>query len=172
MPKPTLYLFIGFPGSGKTTIAKFIEEQTGAVHLWTDQERQKRFQNVTHSAVESAALYDTLNDRTAKLLMQGRSVVFDTNFNFRDDRKRLAAIAADASADLITIWVTTNRAFAKQRATHDTHRHRNGYSEVMKESTFDAIADRLEVPGPDETIVKIDGQNIDTKKLVRLLKWN
>ena len=59
--KPTLYLLIGYPGAGKTTVAGIISEQKGAVHLMADAERHKRFPNPTHSAEESLQLYDELN---------------------------------------------------------------------------------------------------------------
>jgi len=93
MAKPKLYLLIGYPGAGKTTISKLIASTTGATHLWADVERHKLFGKPTHSQAESLKLYDYLNQEAEKLLAAGHSVVFDTNFNFHDDRQKLREIA-------------------------------------------------------------------------------
>jgi predicted kinase len=170
MARPTLYLFIGYPGAGKTTAAKLIEEHTGAVHIWTDQERQKRFGKATHSAAESEQLYKDLNDHTDHLLASGCSVIFDTNFNFRKDRAYLRSIADKYGANLVTIWLSTDLATAMKRAIHDDHRHRNGYHQVMSESTFNNIANRLEIPDDSEKVIKIDGKDLDKAELLRQLE--
>ncbi|HVX24024.1 MAG TPA: ATP-binding protein [Candidatus Saccharimonadales bacterium] len=160
MSQPTLYLFIGYPGAGKTTLARMIHEATGAVHLWADHERQKQFGQPTHSETESNELYRRLNDQTMQLLKSGQSVIFDTNFNFRKDRQYLRDIAERAGAQSITIWVTTSRELARQRAVHDDNL-RNGYHAVMSGEQFDAIANKLQPPEYDEKIINIDGTQLD-----------
>ena len=167
--KPTLYLLIGYPGAGKTTVAGIISEQKGAVHLMADAERHKRFPNPTHSAEESLQLYDELNLQTEKLLQEGKSVVFDTNFNFRADRDKLRQIAEAANADTQIIWVTVDVDEAKKRAVHSQY-IRNGYSASMTEDHFDQIVSKLEPPTEDEKVIKIDGTNLDRDELIELLK--
>ena len=167
--KPTLYLLIGYPGAGKTTVAGIISEQKGAVHLMADAERHKRFPNPTHSAEESLQLYDELNLQTEKLLQEGKSVVFDTNFNFRADRDKLRQIAEAANADTQIIWVTVDVDEAKKRAVHSQY-IRNGYSASMTENHFDQIVSKLEPPTEDEKVIKIDGTNLDRDELIELLK--
>jgi predicted kinase len=169
MFKPVLYLFVGYPGAGKTTISQLIKHTAGAVHIWADLERHKMFPEPTHSQTESRALYDTLNERTAELLKSGKSVIFDTNFNHRADRDLLRKIATEAGAETVIVWITTPRETAKQRAVHDRI-VRNGYDYVMDEAQFDAIADKLEPPTEDEKVLKIDGTHIDPEQVKHILK--
>jgi len=164
-----LYLLIGYPGAGKTTVAKEIAKATGAKHLWADAERHKLFTNPTHSHEESTQLYDRLNDATEYLLSTGKSVVFDTNFNFLADREKLRQIAKRHNAETVIIWVSTPAEVAKQRAVHSGD-IRNGYMATMDEEHFDSIVAKLEPPTKDENFIKIDGTNLDLAELKRILQ--
>lgn len=168
MGKPTLYLMIGHPGAGKTTVAKIIHEATGAVHLWSDIERHKMFGHPTHSEEESVKLYDELNARTEDLLAGGQSVVFDTNFNFYEDRQKLREIADRQGADTVVVWITIPEAAARQRAVGSGLK-RNGYHTRMTDEQFDAIAAKLEPPSEDEKIIKIDGAKLDRQTVLTLI---
>jgi predicted kinase len=169
MSKPTLYLFIGYPGAGKTSAAHIIADATGAVHLWADHERQAMFKPVTHSKQESDQLYKYLNQRTAVLLAAGQSVIFDTNFNYHKDRQHMRAIAEQFGADTVIIWLTTPLEKARDRALHDHHRNRNKYESTMSAKQFDDLISRLEPPTKDENFITIDGTDIDIADLKRQL---
>lgn len=159
---------LGYPGAGKTTIAKIIAKETGAIHLWADGERHKMFDQPAHSHEENLKLYAHMNSEANKLLGEGKSVVFDTSFNLRKDRDHLRNIAAQQSADAIVIWVTTGRQLSHDRAVHSPI-NRNGYIEGMDQQQFDSIADKLETPQKDEKVLKIDGAKLDEQALIRLL---
>lgn len=168
MNKPTLYLFIGYPGAGKTTVAKIICHVTGAAHVWADVERHKLFQQPTHSEAESVQLYDRLNREAEALLAAGRSVVFDTNFNFYADRQKLRDIAARQGAETILVWITLPKRLAKNRSV-DHPRIRNGYQVSMTEERFESIVGKLEPPREDEKFIKIDGRKLDKPTVLALL---
>lgn len=165
MQSPVLYLFVGYPGSGKTTAAQTLASATGAMHLWADKERHARFDAPTHSEAESKELYDALNAQTAALLRAGRSVIFDTNFNHQADRDKLRAIAREAGADIRLLWIQTPLSVAKDRAVH-SGQARNGYGSAMSADQFDAIAAKLEAPGDDEQPICISGNPLDQQALL------
>ncbi|HTB49026.1 MAG TPA: ATP-binding protein [Verrucomicrobiae bacterium] len=168
MREPRLYLFIGYPGAGKTTIAQIIARATGAEHLWADFERHIMFTDPTHSHAESVALYEALNKRAEELLAEGKGVVFDTNFNFYEDRQKLRAVADKQHAQTIIIWVTTPKDVAERRAIH-AEVTRNGYDFVMSKQQFEDIVAKLEPPTKSEKVIKIDGTKLDEQELMRLL---
>ena len=165
---PTLYLFVGYPGAGKTHVAKLIEDRTGAEHLWADCIRQERFPNPTHSRVESKQLYDELNATTAQLLASGKSVIFDTNFNFHNDRQLLRRIATDNLATTVLIWVNTPKAVSHQRAVHGKV-SRNGYAVNITEADFERMVGNFEPPHKDEHAVAIDGTRLDPLVVYQVL---
>lgn len=159
--KTTLFLLVGYPGSGKTTVSRYIQELTGAAHIWADEERRKKFGD-TYDRAQSSALYEDLNARTAELLKQGKSVIFDTNFNYRADRDLLRKIAEGAGAETKIIWLNTSRDLSMMRAI--IHK---GDTRVFKmdEQDFKRIAMRLEPPTEDEKPITFEGVNV-TKQLV------
>jgi predicted kinase len=157
--QPTLFLLVGYPGSGKTTSSKFIHELTGAEHIWADRERRNMFGEPTHTPLESRKLYDHLNDTTDRLLAQGKSVIFDTNFNFYKDRQHLRDIAASHNAKTVVVWITTPKETAKQRAVHE-RTLRNFYEYILPEADFERLSNHLEPPQDDERPIKLDGTRI------------
>lgn len=160
MTKQVLYLMLGYPGSGKTTAAKTIHELSGAVHLWADNIRRERFGKPTYTHQENLALYDHLNELTAELLAAGNSVVFDTNFNFYKDRRKLAALAAEHGARSVVVWVRTPKDLARARATKDAHTQTTRVLGDIPLERFERISSNLQPPREDEACIELDGTKI------------
>jgi predicted kinase len=170
MDRPILYLMLGYPGAGKTTISKEITKRTGAVHLWADHERRAMFSQPCHSKAESDKLYAALNTRTDQLLGEGKSVVFDTSFNHYTDREYLRQIAAQHHARSVLVWVTTSREQAKACAVNSAHAAHNTYTHPMSSEEFDRIADHLETPTAEEKPIEIDGMHLDDTVMQKILE--
>jgi predicted kinase len=163
MSKPTLYLMVGYPGAGKTTVSKIIAELSGAEHLWADKERRQMFGTV-YRRDQSAELYKNLNNRAKSLLSAGKSVVFDANFNYLADREHLRQIAKNVGADTKLLWITTPEDIAHKRACDDPNGNRLYVQMTNKD--FERVASSLEEPSQDEQAIQIVGVGV-TKDRVR-----
>ena len=91
---PTLTLMVGLPGSGKTTLAKRLEEETGAVRFTPDEWHLFLFGDDFHHP-EEHALHDERHSRVEalqwdlgkKLLKKGISVILDYGFWAKEERE-------------------------------------------------------------------------------------
>lgn len=164
MSKPTLYLMLGYPGAGKTTTAKVISILARAELIWEDEMRKELFPGLTFSGKENLDLHNHLNNLTAKLLKQGKSVVYDTSFNRFKDRARMYEIALNANADTRLVWIKTDRKTAHKRATQNASAQpTRPLAKVlgdMDDSTFHRLADKLEPPYENESYITFDGTKI------------
>ncbi len=164
--RPTLYLMLGYPGAGKTTIARIIADTTGAVRLSSDQFRVTHFKNPTFSQDEHDAVYSGLNKETQQLLQKGKSVVYDANLNRYIHRKEKYDIAHKLGVNVQLIWINTPKHIAKQRATQDGENDPHRPFGNLKTDVFNRLSDELEPPRSEEPCLSIVGIDV-TKDTVR-----
>lgn len=104
--KPTLTLMVGLPGAGKTTRAKELERETGAIRFTPDEWHLFLFGDDFHDPREHA-LHDQRHDRVEqlmwglgkRLLAQGVSVILDYGFWAREQREEKFREARALGAD-------------------------------------------------------------------------
>ena len=157
--KPTLFLLMGLPGSGKTTAAKALEEVTGAARLSSDEERLKLWNDPTLSEAEHQALYTYLDAKTQELLQSGRSVVYDANLNRKQHREEKYRLAKQLGVRPILLYLQADQQLAKKRRLSQTTEKL-----VPKDETpthmFERIAKIIEPPTDDEEHLVLDGTKI------------
>ncbi len=160
---------LGYPGAGKTTTAKIIEELTGAVRLASDEYRIRLFPQPSFSQAEHDQLYQELDTETERLLQAGTSVVYDANLNRLKHRQDKYAICRRVQARSVLLWVKTPKPVAKDRALHESRSHLWPPSETA-EDMFERISSVIEQPGPDEPYIAVDGTKVTRHYIQELLQ--
>lgn len=109
--RPTLYLMVGLPCSGKTTLAKQIEQETGAVRFTPDEWHIFLFGDDFHQSDEHDARHDRVEALMwqvgRRLLKQGVSVILDFGFWAKEQRDEKRAEVEALGADFQICYLDT-----------------------------------------------------------------
>lgn len=168
MRQPTLFLMFGYPGAGKTTAAKTIQELTGAEHLSSDILRLELFPKPTYSQEEHDAVYAELDKRTEASLSQGKSVIYDANLNRYQHRLEKYQMCERTGAKAALLWIQAPKDLARERAVLRGHHHLVPKDETF-ESMFDRVTSVIEEPREDEPVYTINGAPLETSAVSELL---
>lgn len=165
--KPTVYMFLGVPGSGKSYFARNLSEKTGAVRINSDSLRLAIFGSLeTMRALYASGQREILNSyvfnsmdyATEQILRQGHDVVYDAHNNKRKDRESLEKIAERVGAAAILIWIKTPFEVALKRGQqrNATADQRQLSEEAMKE-VMERHQRFTDEPIDGEKVIVIDG---------------
>jgi nucleoside diphosphate kinase len=79
LSKPVLICLYGFPGSGKSYVARNLASGIQLAHVSGDRIRSELFENPRYDNQENAIITHLMNYMTDEFLSAGVSVVYDTN---------------------------------------------------------------------------------------------
>jgi predicted kinase len=151
MDQPTLFLTVGLPGTGKTTAARRIEAEHGALRLTKD-EWMKALFGRDNSASASDVIEGRLIQVGMRALELGISVVIDYGLWSRDERCALRQLAADVGAAVVICYFELTPAEQRKRldqrlaeAPHETW--------PMSEQELAEWTSKIDVP----TSAELDG---------------
>jgi len=88
-----LIIVCGLPGTGKTTLAKRIADETKSFLLNTDIIRKKVIYDPDYTEREKEMIYNLLFEMAEKFLLTGKNVVLDGTFYKKELRERAKEIA-------------------------------------------------------------------------------
>jgi hypothetical protein len=112
---PLLLITAGLVGTGKTTLAKALEQSLGFTVISSDVIRKRlaniplaehhleEFQSGIYSPDFSARTYDEIFHQANEILSQGKSVILDASFARRDDRIRAKRLAEKKETDFMVL---------------------------------------------------------------------
>jgi predicted kinase len=111
---PTLFVMVGLPATGKTTRARQIEDERRALRLTPDEWMIPLF-NDNDAGGKRNVLEGRLIWLALRALRQGVDVVLDFGVWGRDERTALRALAAEAGASCVLVYLEADDGQQRRR---------------------------------------------------------
>ncbi|WP_405569367.1 AAA family ATPase [Streptomyces sp. NBC_01167] len=160
---PFCVLMAGLPGSGKTTLSRALTAR-GFVRLCPDEEMYRRhgvygvdFPRGTFPALERPVLEEAAGE-LSKQLKAGLDVVVDHGFWTPKDRNKWRAIASDAGATPVLVYLAASHDELWARISKRNELHENDPNSIyFAESDLQRYRTRFVPPEADEPHLLYDG---------------
>ena len=120
MTRPTLLVYCGLPGVGKSMASAYTAEQLPATRYRSDEIRKELFDEPSYTSAESDATYAELLERARTDLESDTNVVLDATFRSRERRDRAATVADEVGAELAFVHVTCALEVVERRIAERT----------------------------------------------------
>ncbi len=161
-----LICLYGFPGSGKSYVARNLEDVLQVARVSADRIRHELFSRPRHDNQENAVVTHLMNYLTEEFLKSGVSVVYDVNLSRVSHRKKMRDFAKKHHAEYLLIWlqVDAENAFARTQR-RDKRTLDDKYSEDQTKASFEHRSSIMQNPLPDEDYMVASGKhNFITQK--------
>jgi predicted kinase len=165
LSKPVLICLYGFPGSGKSYIARNLAAELGLAQVSADRIRNELFQSPRYDAQENAIVTHLMDYMCEEFLSAGVSVVYDTNVMRLAQRRKLRELAKKHKAEYILIWIQIDldsafiRTQGRDRRTAD-----DKYAEPLTRSAFESQLAGMQNPQTEEYVVVSGKHTFSTQK--------
>lgn len=157
MSKPLAHILVGFIGAGKTTFARKIEQETGAIRFTKDEWMVRLFGNTPPA--DTFVVYDDrmaalATDMALKCLAAGIDVVIDEGFWVKEHRDEIKGKVISAGATPILYYIEAPYELMKERTLRRSQNPPVD-SYVIDEASFDAYWQFFRPPGNDEECIVV-----------------
>ena len=162
--QPCLVAVGGLSGSGKSTLAAAIAPRIGlgpgAIHLRSDLERKRlhgvgetdRLPDEAYTQTVTEQVYAFLNEKAARVLATGYSVVVDAVHASPQERAAIACVAETARVPFVGLWLDAPGQILKSRVTARTG--------DASDATADVVARQLHYELGDITWHRLDAGGV------------
>lgn len=169
MKQPLVISFVGVPGSGKTTFARQLAEQIGAITInsdamrlaiWGSREAIRAVRTTPEERAHSNAMtLGAMNYLVKQSLRAGVSCIFDANGNKVEDRARTAKLAHENGGFAVVVRIRTPHDVALRRMTERTaSEDQLEFDHDKALATITSFAAEIEEPDSTEHVVEISGE--------------
>jgi predicted kinase len=152
--QPVVYVICGFIGAGKTTFAKKLEQQTGAVRITKDEWLIRLIGN--DPTIEGYAEYDgrmcdLSRDIAFRIAEKGHDVILDEGFWAKQERDALRRRIESIGAREVLYYLETPIETMRNRVAHRNLHTADSF--VISESLLEHYLQFWQPPGEDEQYV-------------------
>lgn len=112
-----LILICGLPGTGKSSFSKELSKRFSAVHLNSDVIRKKLIGKPSYSIEEKTKVYNEMAAQAEELLGNGKNVILDATFFYREFRDMMRGIAERQGVKIHIIRCVLGERETKSRIT-------------------------------------------------------
>ena len=156
--KPTAYIICGFIGAGKTTFARKLEKETGAVRITKDEWMVRMFGNKITSDKNFEEYDHNIIDLTRefafKILKSGSDVIMDEGFWAKSQRDEMKQKAINVGAKPVLYYVECPAAEMRKRVVDRSKSDSVDSFEISGEM-FDSYLKHWQPPEKDEEFILV-----------------
>jgi predicted kinase len=165
LSKPTLICLYGYPGSGKSYLARNLAESLDLANVSSDRIRSELFQSPRYDPQENAIVTHLMDYMSEEFLSAGVNLVYDTNALRSAQRRKLRELARKHKAEYILIWlqIDIDSAFSRTQ-DRDRRTSDDKYAEPQTKNTFDRQLSGMQNPEGEDYIVISGKHTFATQK--------
>lgn len=157
--KPVLICLYGFPGSGKSFVARNLAQHVQIAHVSADRIRSELFANPRYDEQENAIVTHLMNYMAEEFLGAGLSVVYDANILQTRQRRRLRELASKHRSAYLLVWlqIDVESAYARTQR-RDRRTNDDKFAEPQTRESFNQRLTGMQNP-KDEPYLVISGKH-------------
>lgn len=169
--KPLLIMLYGYPGSGKSYVARQLAEQIQSAHVQGERIRNELFEQPRYDKQENAVVTQLMDYMSQEFLSAGISVIYDTNALRSAQRHSLRELARKTRAQPLVVWlqIDVESAFSRTQR-RDRRKADDRYAYNADRTTFESILSYMQNPANTEDYVVISGKHVFSTQLSAILR--
>jgi len=173
LSRPTLILLYGFPGAGKTFLARQLSDDLLAANVQADRIRFELFEEPKYDKQEDEIVTHLAEYMLEEFLKAGLSVVFDIHVLTVGQRRKLRNLAQKNKAQSMIVWPQIDIESAFSRAIKRDHRKVDDrYARQYDRTTFESFIGHMQNPQINEDYVVVSGKhNYQTQRAAVVKKF-
>src|SRR5581483_8889627 len=159
LKRPVFVYFYGFPGSGKSYVAKNLAQHLKSVLISEDKIRSDLFEQPRYTDQENKVVSYMMDYLAEQFLKAGISVIYDTNAMRYGHRRNLRSMAAKHKAENVLIWpqIDPDSAFTRTQS-RDRRLAENRNALEYTKDLFNNQLTQMQNPR-DESYVVVSGKH-------------
>lgn len=167
---PRVIFLLGIPGAGKTFFAKKFSETFSAPFVEAEAIRYTISEEPSFTPHEQHAVDIIAENQLKELLKTKKTILYEGGLESRAARTRLAKLVRESGYEPMFVWVQTEPATAKQRATRGVRSQNSTQTYTISETRYEQLVNRFTAPNESEKAVVISGKHTYASQAKIILK--